>query len=300
MISTKKNQPSEDVSNVADSSTSSDTSLPTTLDLYRIFNDTGDISSNSRSIYNYLAETFPWEDWTLMNYGFLNKNTDMKKINVTNINHNTASYYSILLYAAVVDDIVLQNLDVLEVGCGRGGGCAWISRTLMPHSILGVDYSESGIELCQKIHSHIPNLRFEQGNAEHLSCLNDSFDVVINVESSHCYPSMERFLSEVYRVLKPGGYFLWADFRDSGQENVVLEQFKTSGLEIIEQVDITENVVLALHKTREDRLNFLKQLPKEHQEKFEEWLDNPSLKNNYAFYWRYKCKKALVPLLCCA
>jgi ubiquinone/menaquinone biosynthesis C-methylase UbiE len=42
-----------------------------------------------------------------------------------------------------------------------------------------------------------------------------SFDAVINVESSHCYPSMGRFLSEVHRVLRPRGSLLFADLRTS-------------------------------------------------------------------------------------
>ncbi|GIS42930.1 MAG: hypothetical protein Ct9H90mP15_09700 [Candidatus Neomarinimicrobiota bacterium] len=41
---------------------------------------------------------------------------------------------------------------------------------------------------------------------------NDSYDVIINVESSHCYPSIPQFLSEVKRVLKPGGFFAWTEF----------------------------------------------------------------------------------------
>ncbi|CAF1530171.1 unnamed protein product [Adineta steineri] len=108
---------------------------------------------------------------------------------------------------------------------------------------------------------------------------------------------MERFLSEVYRVLKPGGYFLWADFRDSERENVLLEQFKKSGLEMIEQVDITENVTLALSQTRASKLIFLKQFPEDLQTKFEAWFDNPSLKTGHAFYWRCKCRKPLKPSL---
>ncbi len=36
---------------------------------------------------------------------------------------------------------------------------------------------------------------------------------MINIESSHCYGSMTRFLSEVSRVLRPNGYLLLADLR---------------------------------------------------------------------------------------
>ncbi|CAF1495139.1 unnamed protein product [Adineta steineri] len=281
---------SEEASNVNKSSS-------TVEDLYRIFNDNDDISTASTTIYNYFAEQFPERGWTLMNYGFISKDTDVKKIEIKNANHGTTACYLTQLYAAVIDDIILQDLDVLEVGCGRGGGCAWIASTLEPKSMLGVDYSESGIKLCQKIHSDISNLRFEHGNAEQLPCSNDSFDVVINVESSHCYTSMERFLSEVYRVLKPGGYFLWADLRESGTENVVVEQFKKSGLEMIEQVDITENVILSLAKSRDGKLDFIKQFPKDLQTKFEPFFDNPLLKNGHAFYWRCKCRKSLKPSL---
>ena len=41
----------------------------------------------------------------------------------------------------------------------------------------------------------------------------ESFDAVINVEASHSYPHFDRFLPEMTRVLRPGGHFLYADFR---------------------------------------------------------------------------------------
>jgi ubiquinone/menaquinone biosynthesis C-methylase UbiE len=43
------------------------------------------------------------------------------------------------------------------------------------------------------------------GDAENLPFPQVSFDAVINVESAHCYGSIERFLAEVHRVLRPGG-----------------------------------------------------------------------------------------------
>jgi hypothetical protein len=36
---------------------------------------------------------------------------------------------------------------------------------------------------------------------------------VINVEASHCYPDFPGFPGRGGRVLKPGGHFLYADFR---------------------------------------------------------------------------------------
>ena len=53
-----------------------------------------------------------------------------------------------------------------------------------------------------------------QGDAQNLPFPDESFDAVINVEASHIYPNFERFLGEVARVLRPGGHFLYADFRN--------------------------------------------------------------------------------------
>ena len=59
----------------------------------------------------------------------------------------------------------------------------------------------------------MPGLEFIQGDAENLPFAEGSFDAVVNVEASHCYPDFPSFLEEVARVLKPGGHFLYADFR---------------------------------------------------------------------------------------
>jgi SAM-dependent methyltransferase len=40
-----------------------------------------------------------------------------------------------------------------------------------------------------------------------------SLSIAINVEASHCYADVPRFLAEVQRVLTPGGLLLFADFR---------------------------------------------------------------------------------------
>ena len=61
----------------------------------------------------------------------------------------------------------------------------------------------------------MPGLDFIEGNAEHLPFPDESFDAVINIESSHTYPHFSRFLTEVARVLRPGGHFLYTDVRNT-------------------------------------------------------------------------------------
>ena len=118
----------------------------------------------------------------------------------------------IQLYHHVATQADLSGKNVLEVSCGHGGGASWLTRTLRPQSYTGLDLNPTGIRFCQNRH-HVDGLAFVQGDAQNLPFADHTFDAVINVEASHCYPDFPRFLAEVARVLRPGGFFLYADFR---------------------------------------------------------------------------------------
>ncbi len=120
--------------------------------------------------------------------------------------------YFIQLYSRVATQTDLTGKQVLEVGCGHGGGASYLTRTLAPASYTGLDLNAAGIEFCRK-HHQVPGLSFVQGNAEDLPFADESFDAVLNVESSHLYARFPRFLAEVARVLRPGGHFLYTDVR---------------------------------------------------------------------------------------
>ena len=74
-------------------------------------------------------------------------------------------------------------------------------------------------------------LKFVEGNAMQLSFEDESFDVIYNVESSHCYSNMPQFISEAYRILRPGGYFAWTDFRDSKSMKSIHQSFISTGFD---------------------------------------------------------------------
>ena len=118
----------------------------------------------------------------------------------------------IQLYHHVASQVALRGKDVLEVSCGHGGGASYLTRTLGPRAYKALDLNPAGIDLCKKRHC-VDGLEFIQGDAENLPFEQSTFDAVINVEASHCYPAFPRFLNEVARVLRPGGHFLYADFR---------------------------------------------------------------------------------------
>ena len=120
--------------------------------------------------------------------------------------------YCIQLYHRTATQADLSGKKVLEISSGHGGGAAYLMRTLHPASYTGLDYNPDGVAFAQKRHN-LPGLDFVQGNAESLPFPDESFDAVVNVEASHAYPHFDRFLPEMVRVLRPGGHFLYADFR---------------------------------------------------------------------------------------
>ena len=118
----------------------------------------------------------------------------------------------IQLYHHIATQVPLRGENILEASCGHGGGAVYLARTFQPQSYTGLDLNPAGIRFCRQQHC-VDGLDFVQGDAENLPFQNESYDVVLNVEASHCYPDLPRFLAEVARVLRPGGHFLYADLR---------------------------------------------------------------------------------------
>src|SRR5689334_3689252 len=152
---------------------------------------------------------------------------------------------AIQLYAATLRGVEVGGKDVLEVGSGRGGGGSYILRYCAPNSYTGVDLSLAAIERCRR-ELALAKARWVQGCADALPVESSSADIVLNVESSHSYPSMVSFLKEVCRVLRPGGYFAFADVRKTDQVPELEEHFDGSGLAHVDRSQITQHVLRAL------------------------------------------------------
>jgi len=160
--------------------------------------------------------------------------------------------YHLALARQTLAGINLRGKSVLEVGCGRGGNCYYMARYAHPREIFGVDVNEANVALCRRLHGRLGAL-FVRGDAQSLPFASASFDLVLSVESSHCYPRLDDFLAEAGRVLKPGGILAYSDFWrlpifpwDWKQRE---EQVRSAGLELLSEEDLTEGVFEALkHK----------------------------------------------------
>jgi len=167
--------------------------------------------------------------------------------------------FSLQLYDFVGRQRRLAGRDVLEVGCGRGGGAAWLAGRYGPRSYTAVDWCHANVAFCARTHGH-PGLRFMQSDAEQLPLDDEQVDIVVNIESAHCYPHFDRFLAEVGRVLRPGGTLLFADEWWADKLDELSATFAATGLRIVEQRDITAEVMAALRLQQEVYPRFIARL----------------------------------------
>lgn len=106
---------------------------------------------------------------------------------------------------------------VLDVGCSGG----YLARLLLPAvgragAVTGLDPSEKAISYARRKARGHANLSFTVGTAQRLGFPGGSFDVVTCTLAVHHIPEAQRAagLAEMFRVLRPGGVLLVADFRE--------------------------------------------------------------------------------------
>ena len=186
-----------------------------------------------------------------MNYGYYNEELD-----IILDKDDELERYPIQLYHHLCIQVELKDKVIVEVGSGRGGGANFIARYYKPKLITGVDLSPNAVSLCNKSYN-LDNLNFLVGDSAKLPFEDNSVDVIFNVESSHCYPSIPDFISEVCRVLKPGGHFLYCDLVIDSDLDDHLNKLKNNNLSDLNYIDITENIIRASELMTDDRNNII-------------------------------------------
>ena len=107
-----------------------------------------------------------------------------------------------------VDMNVVEN--VLEIGCGRGDGAAFIARTHGAR-VHAVDVDPEQIALAHRLHGGAPRLVFTVADAGGLNLPDASVDLVVCQHVFHHLPNWRGAIQEIRRVLRPGGHVIWLD-----------------------------------------------------------------------------------------
>lgn len=117
----------------------------------------------------------------------------------------------------------LDGCTVLDLGCGTGRDVYVLSKLVGPAGhVIGVDMTSSQLEIAQKYQEEhrkrfgfdASNVEFRLGYIEDLAACgiaDESIDVVVSNCVINLSPFKEQVLSEIYRVLKPGGELYFSD-----------------------------------------------------------------------------------------
>ena len=100
-----------------------------------------------------------------------------------------------------------KGMSLLDVGCGPGSITVGLAEALAPGEVVGIDIAAVQVETASELAAArgVSNVRFEVASAYELPLFDASFDAVFGSHVLHHLREPQRALSEVRRVLKPGG-----------------------------------------------------------------------------------------------
>lgn len=105
-------------------------------------------------------------------------------------------------YTSIINSV--KKKTVLDIACGTGYGSQFIAKHAA--HVYGVDISEEAIKYAEKNYP-AKNLTYKVGDGNQIPLKDGVVDAVVSMETIEHIEDQETFLSEVKRVLKPGGNF---------------------------------------------------------------------------------------------
>ncbi|MEO7960832.1 MAG: bifunctional demethylmenaquinone methyltransferase/2-methoxy-6-polyprenyl-1,4-benzoquinol methylase UbiE [Ginsengibacter sp.] len=116
---------------------------------------------------------------------------------------------------AIMELQTLQPKKILDVATGTGDFAIMSYKMLHPEKITGIDISEGMLGFGKKKIASLGldnNIELLNGDSEAIFFTDNSFDAVTVAFGVRNFENLERGLSEIYRVLKPGGKLIVLEF----------------------------------------------------------------------------------------
>jgi cyclopropane fatty-acyl-phospholipid synthase-like methyltransferase len=154
------------------------------------------------------------QTWSGARFSWLNEDNLAQHLGYWDENTRTHAESLINMNRAIASRINLQPTEqVFDAGCGFGGTSLWLAKEYRVH-VVGCTISTDQVTRARHyaIKRGLQELvRFEQKDYLYTDLPDASFDVVWAQESVCHAPNQHAFLTEAYRLLKPGGRLVMED-----------------------------------------------------------------------------------------
>lgn len=106
-----------------------------------------------------------------------------------------------------------RNPFCLEVGCHEGYGLGFIKKYFSPKVLIGIDINEKSIKIAKKrvLNKKFKSVYLRVADAKNLPFDDEIFDAVFTFATLHHISDWKKVISEIRRVLKLGGYFIFKE-----------------------------------------------------------------------------------------
>lgn len=203
--------------------------------------------------------TFFWDlnQSHALHYGYWDETTSTFREALANINQILAN-----------EAEIKAGMNILDAGCGIGGSSIWLAQhnnTRVTGITLSAKQAARGNDIAQKIGLE-NQVSFQVQDYTNTNFESNTFDVVWAIESICHAEDKKKFVDEAFRLLKPGGKLIMADFfivNEGTQKeqteinkwahgwavpffekkNVFESYLKDSNFEKIEMIDATKNIL---------------------------------------------------------
>ncbi len=117
------------------------------------------------------------------------------------------------LEKAIIADFLkkLATKNIFEIGCGTGHWSDFFAQS--GFSVTAMDISEEMLKIAKS--KNIKNVVFKPGDVLNLENADESVENIAAITSLEFSGDLEKAFEEIYRVLKPSGYFICAGLNGS-------------------------------------------------------------------------------------
>ena len=124
---------------------------------------------------------------------------------------------------------IKQNAKILDFCCGTGDMGKYIKKLFPLTEITGIDFSEKMLNIAKNKN---PNIQYVLKDVTNTDFKDNTFDYVTEAFGLRNIENREKALDEIYRILKPEGYFLHLDFNGQNFLNNIFYFYATHSVRI--------------------------------------------------------------------